>query len=154
MENNKSILQVTDFDSSGQNQLNNSGKWAKFIGIVYLFIATLLLLIAILVLANLDLIAAYIMDINGMSIEALEFMMGAGKWLFTLMMAFSCFILFLNGFFLVKFGGATKSYATTYTEDALTGSFHHLGRYLMLTTILSIVSTVFSVAAIVYYMIK
>ncbi len=154
MENNESILQVTNIDSSGQFQLVNSGKWAKFIGIVYLVIAALMLLIAILVFANLDLIANSLMNINGMSQEALAFMLGAGKWLFALMMALSCFILFLNGFFLVKFGAATKSYFIAYAEDTLSDSFHHLGRYLMLTTVLSILSTVFSVAAIAYYLIK
>jgi hypothetical protein len=154
MENNESILQTTNIDSSGQYQLVNSGKWAKFIGIVYLVIAVLMLLIAILVFANLDLIATSLMNINGMSQEALEFMMGAGKWLFALMMALSCFILFLNGFFLVKYGSATKSYSFSFGEEALSGSFYHLSRYLMLTTVLSIFSTIFSIAAIAYYIMK
>ena len=154
MENYESNLQNTTIDSLGQYQLVNTGKWAKFIGIVYLVIASLIILIAIFVFANLDLIATTLMDINGMSQEALEFMKGAGKWLFGLMMALSCFTSFLNGFFLVKYGGATRAYSMSNSEETLASSFDHLGRYLMLTTTLSIISTVFSVVAIAYYFLK
>lgn len=154
MEQNDSILQLSDIDSSGQYQLNSSGRWAKFVGIVYLVIAGLMLLTTIVLFANLDLIASSLMDVYGMSNEALDFMMGAGKWIFALFMAISVFILFLNGFFLIRFGTSTGKYIKTYSETELENSFHHLTQYLMLTTILSILSTIFSLVAIAYYLIK
>ena len=151
METNESILQSAGIDSSGQYLLGSAGKWAKFIGIAYLVMAVLLLITTILLFASMDAIADMFMNINGISPEALAFMMGAGKWLFILLMGFSFFVLLLNGFLLVKFGASSKTYTTTFNEESLSNTFLHLGRYMMLTTVLSVVSTISSIIAFLYY---
>ena len=151
MENHESIIQEFTIDSSGQAHLFSAGRWAKFIGIIYLIMAGFSVLITILLFANLDHIADTLMDINGMSQEALDFMMGAGKWIFLFCMILSCLILVMNGLFLVNFGTNSGKYFHTQDENRLLKSFSYLGRYLMLTTILSTISTVFSVVAFLYY---
>ena len=151
IDSNESILQLVNIDSSGRNLLESSGKWAKFIGITYLTMAGLLLVITVLLFANLDLIANAFMNVNGMSQASLDFMMGAGKWLFVLVTLLSFCVMFLNGYFLVKFGISSKNYSHTYNESALSYSFIFLSRYLILTTVLSVVSTVSSVLAFLYF---
>ena len=151
METNDSIFQDSSIDSSGQTQLISTGKWAKFIGIVYLVLAALLFIMGILLFTNLEIIASQIMEVSGMSQEALAFMMGAGKWLFILMIILSSAILAFNGYFLVKFGKSSKQYSLTFSENQLADSFAHLSKYMMLTTVLSILSILFSIIAIGYY---
>jgi len=152
MESQESILQsAANIDFSGQYELGSAGKWGRFIGIAYLSMAGLLLITTIMLFASMDAIADMFMNINGISPEALAFMMGAGKWLFILLMGFSFFVLVLNGFLLAKFGSSSKTYTTTLDEESLSNTFLHLGRYLMLTTVLSIVSTISSIIAFLYY---
>jgi hypothetical protein len=154
MEQNETVFQAITIDSSGQGLLQSSGKWARFIGLVYLILAALLILITILLIANLQTIADAFMHLNGISNESMAFMMGAGKWLFAMSMALSTFILALNGLFLVRYGMSTKQYALHMAEVALENSFQHLSNYLILTTLLSVLSTVMTIAAIVFYLIR
>ncbi len=151
MEGHGLIRNTEKFDTTGQHVLASSGKWSKFIGISYLVMAGLILLITVLLFANLDMIANEFMNISGISQESLDFMMGAGKWIFALLMAISCFIMTLNGYFLVKFGISTNKFVMFQDEKNLSESFISLGRYLMLTTILSVFSTCTSVLAFLYY---
>jgi hypothetical protein len=116
--------------------------------------AALIVLISFLLLLNLGFIANAFMDINGMSPESLHFMMGAGKWLFTLMMGLSALVLVLNGYYLVKFGRSAKLHSLHQGEVSLSDAFVHLGKYLMITAILSLLSTISTIAAIFYYVIK
>lgn len=154
MENNESVLTSFTIDQEGKSLLKQSGSWAKFIGIVYLSLAGLLLVMLVLMLANLNLIASALMNINGVSQEAIDFMLGAGKWLFALMMILSCLTLVLNGYFLTRFGTSVRDYITSMEELDLHASFKQLGNYMMLTTILSLGSTLFSLVAILYFLIK
>ena len=147
MEQLSDILPELQLDSSGQEQLAGAGRWARFIGVVYLVMAILTLSVTLLLLLNLNFIANMLMEANGISQESIEFIMGAGKWIFALFMLLSVFIMGLNGYFLLHFGKHSKQAG----ELPLQKTYYFLGRYLMLNTILSAVSTFFSIMAFLYY---
>lgn len=153
MQHNESVFSSVTLDTEGKSLLRQSGRWAKFIGIVYLCLAALLLIMLVLMLANLNLITNALMNINGVSQEAINFMLGAGKWLFALMIIISSLTLFLNGYFLARFGASIKHYMLATDDLYLQAGFKHLGNYLLLTTILSLGSTLFSLVAILYFMV-
>lgn len=153
MQQNESVFSSLTLDNDGKSFLQQSGRWAKFIGIVYLSLAALLLIMLVLMLANINLISNSLMNINGVSQEAIDFMLGAGKWLFALIIMLSCLTLVLNGYFLARFGTSVRTYILSMDDHDLQSGFRHLGNYLLLTTVLSLGSTIFSLVAILYFMI-
>ncbi|MBK7762921.1 MAG: hypothetical protein IPI46_06055 [Bacteroidetes bacterium] len=138
-------------ESAKHNELQSSGAWAKFIGIVYVLSAAMVLILIVLVIANLEMLAQKLIVLNGLSESTLLFLMGAGKWLFTFIMLVSGSVFFLNGFFLLKFGNSTKQYLASLHTEYIAKAFHYLGRYMMLTAVLSVLSTVLSLAALLFY---
>jgi hypothetical protein len=133
-------------------QLAITGRWASFVGIVYLSLSAIVCLIMVLIVANLKYILDSLLLINGLSETALAFMMGAGKWLFMLMMAISGLNFFLNGLYLFRFGKATPHPGLVSEDEDLAGSFHSLAQYLSLTAILSVISLVMNLLAVVFYL--
>ena len=151
MERHESEIEITMIKPA-QASIIRSAKWANFIGWVYIVLAVLILLTAILIIANLKLIAESLMDINGISRVTITFLMGTGKWLFISVMIASSVILGLIGYYLVNFAGPYQKAPESLKEELLLNSFLDLGKYFRLTTILSVLSAVFSVTAIIYYM--
>lgn len=146
-----SVLTDPSIDTTQYNALKGSGAWAKFIGIVYLLSAAMLFLIIILVIANLEMLVHKLIVLNGLSESTLFFLMGAGKWLFTCIMSISGLVFFLNGFLLLKFGNASNHFIITKQSELMENAFQYLGRYMMLTAVLSVLSTVISIAALLFY---
>jgi len=67
MENNTSILQPVELNSVGASQIKSSGKWAKFIGIVFVALAILTTLLFVSIITNIDKLKEMITEKIGMS---------------------------------------------------------------------------------------
>jgi hypothetical protein len=135
-------------------QLKQASAWGIFSGIVYLILAGMVLLITVFIHVNLDLVVDILMNIVGMSNDiALKYSEILGNWQFVFLMSLSSLSLFLNGYFLIRFSHNAKAYLSSQHEKYLEGVYQQLGHYFILTTLLSIVSTILTVAAILYYMI-
>lgn len=149
MENNTSFLQQIELDSIGAEQIKSSGKWAKFIGIVFIVMASLFLLMFIGIFANIEMIVERMMDYGGMSEQALAFIAGGGKYLLVVLFLIIIAVFVINAVYLIKFRNASENYFLTGNETELGESFNNLGKYFMITTILGIASTIISAIAVV-----
>ena len=135
-------------------ELQTAGKWSFFIGIVYLVFSGLVFLTGILVFGNVDYIVSALMNVNGIGESAMQFMLGAGKWMFILFILICSCVLVLNGILLVRFGKSCSYYFFHKETKSLPSVFYHAGNYFLLTTILSIISSLFTLALIIFYMLK
>ena len=149
MDNNTSILQQVEIDSSGTELIKSSGKWAKFIGIVFIVMAALFLLMGIAIFANIDLLTERMMDYGRMSDQALAFIAGGGKYLFVLLLLIIIGVFVVNAVYLIRFRNASENYFLTGNEDELGASFENLSKYFLITTILGVASTIISFIAVI-----
>ena len=149
MEKNTSILQQVELDSSGTEQIKTSGKWAKFIGIIFIVLAIISLLTFVGIFANMDSLLNVMMEYNGMSDQALAFMTGGGKYIliFPILIIIAVFV--LNAIFLIRFRNGSENYFLTGNEDELASSFNNLGKYFKISVALGILSTIGSLIAVV-----
>lgn len=134
----------------GKNPLQTSGRWARFIGIVFIMLSLITLLTFILILAQEDKIAASLMEINHMSSESLEFIRGGGKWLFGIMIFAAVSVMLINAYWLIRFSFSSKNYIQQGNELELQRSFEFLNKYLRITVILGILSIGISVIAALF----
>ncbi len=154
MENQDSIFQATAIDTMSTEHLGSTSKWTRFIGVMYTIFGILTLSTAILIIANVDEIAKILMQYNGISDSAMEFIQGAGKWLFLLIFLLISIVFFVNAFYLIKFGNSFHDFRLRQEESNLTKSFDYMGKYLMITTILSVVSTLSAIGMIIFSILK
>lgn len=154
MEHSKSIFQPAAFTESHEAQLSSTTRWANFIGTLYLIFAGLMILLAVALVANMDSIARSLMEINGISEEVILFVQSGGKWLLLLFMLMVALVIFINGWLLVRFRGSFSHYQWDRKENFLADSFQFLSRFLMLSTILSVLSALSSVAMIIWQLLR
>ena len=150
MEHSESIFQPAAFTDNHEGQLSSTTRWANFIGILYLIFAGLSLLLTVALVANMDAIARSLMEINGMSQEVIDFVQSGGKWLLLVFMLMVALVMFFNGWLLVRFRGSFRTFQEGRKEHDLAGSFQFLSQFLMLTTVLSVLSALSSVAMIIW----
>ena len=134
------------------DNLKSAGHWANFIGIVFLVMAILVLAINIFVFTNLNEIANQFMHLNGMSEQSLNFIHGAGKWLFTFIMLIIAAVMGINSFFLIRFYRKSNKFYISEVEQDLQQCLHSLSQYLFISTILGIFSMIITLMAILFYM--
>lgn len=154
METNNSIFQQTGINEACIAHLSTTSKWTRFIGIIYAISGILVLAITGFLAANMDQVAQQLMEYNQMNETVMEFIQGGGKWLFILIMLVISFVIFINAFYLIFFRISFFAFITTKEENRLTETFDHMGKYLMITTILSILSTISSIGMIIYTLMK
>jgi len=154
METNNSIFQQTGITEAGLTHLNTTSKWTRFIGIIYAISGILVLTITGFLAANMDQVAQQLMAYNQMNETVMEFIQGGGKWLFILIMLVISFVIFINAYYLIFFRISFFAFVNTKEETQLTEAFDHMGKYLMITTILSILSTISSIGMIIYTLMK
>jgi hypothetical protein len=154
METNNSIFQQTGINEAGLTHLNTTSKWTRFIGIIYAISGILVLAITGFLAANMDQVAQQLMEYNQMNETVMEFIQGGGKWLFILIMLVISFVIFINAYYLIFFRISFFAFVNTKEENQLTETFDHMGKYLMITTILSILSTISSIGMIIYTLMK
>lgn len=150
MEHSESIFKPAAFNENHEAQLSATTRWANFIGKLYLIFAGLSILLAVALVANMDTIARSLMEINGISQEVIDFVQSGGKWLLLVFMLMVSLVIFFNGWLLVCFRGSFRNYQQNRKENFLTDSFQFLSRFLMLSTVLSVLSALSSVAMFIW----
>ncbi|HNB81835.1 MAG TPA: hypothetical protein PLP34_00180 [Chitinophagaceae bacterium] len=128
--------------------LHSTGRWASFLAWIYLIAGFFLLAAMVLVIFNLDWIAHKLLlaVMKGKRDTALQFILGSGKWIFAGITSISAGVCMANGVLLYRFASKSRS------ENA-TGSltFLYLGQYLKFTAVLSVISTVLTLSALLFY---
>ncbi|MBL7765184.1 MAG: hypothetical protein JNJ58_03750 [Chitinophagaceae bacterium] len=146
-----SIFETAEVDTSSIAQLQSTSRWSFFIGIIYIILAALMVVLTVVIYANLDQVVNVLSSASGVSNEALEFLTANGKWVFLLMMLIVGFVLIINAIYLIRFRTSVRNFQLTNEEKQITFAFEHLTKYLMITTILSVISIALSVVAAVVY---
>lgn len=136
----------------GKNPLQTSGRWARFIGVVFINLSLITLLTFILLLVQEDKIAASLMEINRMSNETMLLVRGSGKWVFGLVIITAVSVMVLNAYWLIRFSFSSKNYILKGEEQELQNSFEFLNKYLRITVILGLLSVGVSVIAALFSM--
>lgn len=150
-EQTNSIFETAEIDTSSVAQLQSTSRWSFFIGIIYIILAALMVLLTVVIYANLDEVVGVLSNASGISSEAMDFLTSSGKWVFLLMMIIVGFVLIINAVYLIRFRTSVRDFQLTNEEKQLTFAFEHLTKYLMITTILSVISIVLSIVAAVVY---
>ncbi len=133
------------------DSLKSAGNWARFIGVVFIIFALFALGILIFIFTNLSDLANQFMQLNGMSDQAMEFILGAGKWIFAFFMIIIASVLLVNAYYLINFQRKGASLYTFKQEINIQVSLHFLSRYLFISTLLGVLSTLLSLIAILYF---
>lgn len=134
----------------GKNPLQTAGRWARFIGVVFIILSLITLLTFILLLAQQDKIAASLMELNRMSSESLAFIKGGGKWLFGITLSIAVAVMMINAYWLIRFSFSSKNYIAQGEESELQNSFEFLNKYLRITVILGLFSVGVSIIAALF----
>ena len=154
MEPSQSIFEHELFIDDSIEQVNITSKWTQFIGIVYGILGILILTMTVFMIINLDELAQILMKYNGMNEQVMELIRQWGVWLFGLAMLGMALVVFLNAYFLLRFRISFMRYAATQIESHFGDAFESVGKYFMVTTILSILSTLSSIGLIIYTIIR
>ena len=147
MEAQESILKEIVVDSSGAEQLKTAGRWARFIGIFFISMGSLVLLSSLFLFFSIDYFQEDLMQLNGMSESSFEFLSSYGKWILLLMMLIVVGVIVFNAYSLIKFSQNNNHFWHTRKEMHLSNSFYHLNNYLKITVILGIISVIISLAS-------
>jgi hypothetical protein len=149
MENNTSILQPVELNSVGAEQIKSSGKWAKFIGIVFVALAILTTLLFISIITNIDKLKEMITEKIGMSDLSYSQIESFGLIALAILYIVFITVFVLNAFFLIRFRNGSENYFLTGNEDELANSFNNLGKYFKISVALGILSTIGTLIAVV-----
>lgn len=150
MENNQSVLQNTELDDMATVQLEGIVRWAYFISIIFFILCGLTLVISVFLLANISSILPNLAQIFGWSQEVEDFILSQGMILGSIFILIGTAVLFLNGFFLLKFRNYSRQYALGGQETSLAMGFDNLYRYMMLSAIINGVSLISGVFSIIF----
>jgi hypothetical protein len=139
-----------EFDEQDSQALQTAGKWAQFIGIIFIFISLITLITFIFLLSNDRVIAKKLMEINRMSTQAVELFMTGGKIIFGFAMLVAVSVMTVNAYWLIKFNLSIKAFRINHNEEELNDTFSYLTKYLKITFILGCVYFFVSVIAVLF----
>ena len=149
MENNTSILQPVELNSVGAEQIQSSGKWAKFIGIIFVALAILTTLLFVSIITNIDKLKEMITEKIGMSDLSYSQIESFGLIALAILYIVFITVFVLNAFFLIRFRNGSENYFLTGNEDELANSFNNLGKYFKISVALGILSTIGTLITVV-----
>ena len=101
MENEPLASNTFSLDIAGKEQLQNIGKWSRFIGVVFIIFGSILLLATVLLLANFEALMTEIIKLNGIDEEMIDMLEKGGKYFIAFALVLSSVILFINGFLIL-----------------------------------------------------
>jgi hypothetical protein len=149
MENNTSNLQPVELNSAGASQIKSSGKWAKFIGIVFVVPAILITLLFVSIITNTDKLKKMITEKIGMSELSYSQIESFGLIALAILYIVFITVFVLNAFFLIRFRNGSENYFLTGNEDELANSFNNLGKYFKISVVLAILYAFGTLIAVV-----
>ena len=149
MENNTSILQPVELNSVGAEQIQSSGKWAKFIGIIFVALAILTTLLFVSIITNIDKLKEMITEKIGMSDLSFSQIASFGFIILAILFIVFIAVFVLNAIFLIRFRNGSENYFLTGNEDELANSFNNLGKYFKISVALGILFTIGTLIAVV-----
>jgi len=154
MENNESILSNSSLDEMAAVQLEGTAKWAYFISVVFFILSGFALLLSLLLFANIETILPRLSQVFAISQEVEDFILNSGMILAIFGILIGTTLLFLNGFFLLKFRNHARAYSMNQDENHLNAGFDHLNRYLILSTMVNGISIVSTFVGIIFLFFK
>ncbi|MCC7029189.1 MAG: hypothetical protein IT257_02710 [Chitinophagaceae bacterium] len=131
-------------ETAGEEQLQSAGKWARFVGIVFIIFGSVLLFATILLLANFSSLMNEVIQLNGISEEMIDMLEKGGKYFIAFALILSAAVLFVNGVLLFRFGSYSNQYIRHKNESTLIASFENLKRYIYFSFIMACISAVLS----------
>lgn len=154
MENNESILSNSSLDDMAAVQLEGTAKWAYFISVVFFILSGFALLLSLLLFANIETILPRLSQVFAISQEVEDFILNSGMILAIFGILLGTTLLFLNGFFLLKFRNHARAYALDQQENHLNAGIDNLNRYLILSTAVNGISIVSTFVGIIFLFFK
>ena len=152
MENEPLASNTFSLDIAGKEQLQNIGKWSRFIGVVFIIFGSILLLATVLLLANFEALMTEIIKLNGIDEEMIDMLEKGGKYFIAFALVLSSVILFINGFLLFRFGSKSSHYLGSQSEYPLIDAFTYLKKYIYFSFVLACISAILSlISTIVFF---
>lgn len=137
-------------DDQDSTELATAGKWAQFIGIVFIILGGITCLTFVFLLWKDDAIARKLMKINHLSEQSVNVIMTGGKVIFGGAMAVAVTVMFLVAFWLIKFHQAIKAFTLHHSEHELNQTFDYLSKYFKITFVLGCFYLFVSVLGILF----
>lgn len=144
-------METTTLDQASSKELNITGNWTYFIGFYYIFIGLLILTTGIYFVANKDSSLLFV-NYLGASSNVIQFLQDANMWLVLLLTLMSAVVVFINGFYLIKFKNNEVAFFLSEDEQKLSAALKSLEYYLKLNSFFTIIlSIILPLAAIIYF---